>query len=126
MPKDWLPGTLPQFDSFGCTNSGLVWNLSNAVIEAQRLYNQAMFAANPSMNMYKADPERIGEPTEWSHALLHLEVCIGDTIRLGESRAMNDDSVPRPMFANSSKNGLWNSWPYVWNRYCRHAEHVCD
>ncbi|KAL8685341.1 MAG: hypothetical protein Q9224_005856, partial [Gallowayella concinna] len=111
--KRWVAQDVPPIDCFGSSNSTLVWDFGNDAVEARRLRDQWMEATIELMDEFKADQVRKGKPTEWSYPLQYLEQYLHDMILLGENPVVYNESAPRSLFSNSSKNGLWLYSPYL-------------
>ena len=70
-------------------------------------------SSSQSLEEFKKDKERKGDPTEWSHPMNHLDIKRKEAFLLGKAPLDFLPQAPRSLFAKSSKNGLWLYSPYL-------------
>ena len=111
--KRWVASDVPPIDCFGSTNSSLAWDYNNDLVETRCLRSQWSEATELLITEFKADRERKGVPSEWSHPLMYLENYMYDIAVLGDSPLSCEDSAPKSLFSKSSKNGMRLYSPYL-------------
>lgn len=111
--KRWVTQDVPPIDCFGSTSSTLVWDYANDVVEVRRLREQWTQATELLLEEFKKDRDRKGNPTEWSHPIIHLDIMMKEAVLLGMTPLDFLPGAPRSLFSKSSKNGLWLYSPYL-------------
>ena len=111
--KRWITQDVPPVDCFGSTSSTLVWNFANDIVEVRCFREQWEEATELLLEEFKKDRERKGDPTEWSHPIIYLDVMLNEATLLGTTPLDILPEAPRSMFSKSSKNGLWLYSPYL-------------
>lgn len=111
--KRWVAQDVPPIDCFGSTSSTLVWDFANDVVEIRRFREQWTEATELLLEEFKKDRERKGDPTEWSHPIIYLDIMMNEAFLLGMTPLDFLPGAPRSLFSKSSKNGLWLYSPYL-------------
>lgn len=111
--KRWAAQDVPPIDCFGSTSSTLVWDFANDVVEIRSFREQWVEATELLLEEFKTDRERKGDPTEWSHPIIYLDMMMREALLLGETPLDSLPEAPRSLFSKSSKNGLWLYSPYL-------------
>ncbi|CAF9943793.1 MAG: hypothetical protein ALECFALPRED_001335 [Alectoria fallacina] len=111
--KRWVAQDVPPIDCFGSTSSTLVWDFVNDVVEVRRFREQWTEATELLLEEFKKDRDRKGDPTEWSHPIINLDIMIKEAFLLGMSPLDFLPEAPRSLFSKSSENGLWLYSPYL-------------
>lgn len=111
--KRWVTHDVPSIDCFGSASSTLLWDFANDIVEVRRSRKQWEEALKLLVQEFEEYKERGGDPSEWSHPILYLNIILNEALSFGSTPLDFIPVAPRSMFSTSSKNGLWLYSPYL-------------